>query len=172
MLLPAVERYHDKAASVDGDFRATYADHGERVLRLTDGLRRELGVRGDDRFAVMALNSHQYLELYHAAFLGAGVVNPLNLRLAPKELEFILHDSGTKVCFVDSFFAPVVEKVRAAAGIEKVVLIGAGDVAHDVTFDDLLAAGGAVVPEEPEEDDVAILMYTGGTTGLPKGVVI
>ena len=43
----------------------------------------------------MALNSHQYLELYHAAFLGTGVVNPLNLRLAPKELEFTLRDSET-----------------------------------------------------------------------------
>ena len=45
----------------------------------------------------MALNSHQFLELYHAGFLGAGVINPLNLRLAPKELQFILADSGTKV---------------------------------------------------------------------------
>ena len=55
----------------------------------------------------MALNGHQFLECYHAAFLGAGVINPLNLRLAPKELEYILADSGTKVCFTDQFFAPV-----------------------------------------------------------------
>jgi acyl-CoA synthetase (AMP-forming)/AMP-acid ligase II len=52
------------------------------VLRLADALRRELGVRHADRFAVMSVNSHQFLELYHAAFLGAGTVNPLNLRLA------------------------------------------------------------------------------------------
>ena len=64
----------------------------------------------------MALNGHQFLECYHAAFLGAGVINPLNLRLAPKELEYILADSGTKVCFTDQFFAPVIDKVRAAVG--------------------------------------------------------
>ena len=172
MLLPAAEKYADKAATIDGAFTATYSEHVERTLRLADGLGPELGVSRADRFAVMALNSHHYLELYHAAFLGAGIVNPLNLRLAPKELEFILQDSGTTVCFVDQFFAPLVDKVRAETAIEKVVLIGDGDVPHDVTYDAVLGAGRAVVPEEPDEDDVVILMYTGGTTGLPKGVVI
>jgi long-chain acyl-CoA synthetase len=172
MLLPAAERYADKAATLDGAFTATYADHLDRTLRVAGGLGAELGLTRTDRFAVMALNSHEYLELYHAAFLGSGIVNPLNLRLAPKELEFILQDSGTTVCFVDQFFAPLVDKVRAETAIEKVVLIGEGDVPHDTTYDAVLSAGRAVVPDEPEEDDVVILMYTGGTTGLPKGVVI
>ena len=172
MLLPAADRYADKAATLDGAFTATYTEHLERTLRLADGLGSELGLSRTDRFAVMALNSHQYLELYHAAFLGAGIVNPLNLRLAPKELEFILQDSGTTVCFVDQFFAPLVEKIRAETALEKVVLIGDGDVPHDVAYDAVLGAGRSVVPDEPDEDDVVILMYTGGTTGLPKGVVI
>jgi acyl-CoA synthetase (AMP-forming)/AMP-acid ligase II len=172
MLLPAANRYADKTATLDGPFSATYSEHIERTLRLAGGLGAELGLSRTDRFAVMALNSHQYLELYHAAFLGAGIVNPLNLRLAPKELEFILQDSGTTVCFVDQFFAPLIDKVRAETAIEKVVLIGDGDVPHDVTYDAVLGAGRAVVPDEPNEDDIVILMYTGGTTGLPKGVVI
>ena len=62
--------------------------------------------------------------------------------------------------------------MRAEAGIEQVVLIGEGDVPHDVRYEDLLAAGEPVVPEEPEEDDPVVLMYTGGTTGLPKGVLL
>jgi acyl-CoA synthetase (AMP-forming)/AMP-acid ligase II len=172
MLLPAADRYADKAATLDGVFTATYSEHLERTLRLANGLGSELGLSRTDRFAVMALNSHQYLELYHAAFLGAGIVNPLNLRLAPKELEFILQDSGTTVCFVDQFFAPLVDKIRAETALEKVVLIGDGDVPHDVAYDAVLGAGRSVVPDEPDEDDVVILMYTGGTTGLPKGVVI
>ena len=172
MLLPAAERYADKVATIDGEFTATFGEHLDRTLRLADGLGAELGLEPSDRFAVMALNSHHYLELYHAAFLGAGVINPLNLRLAPKELEFILADSGTTVCFVDQIFAPLVDKVRAETSIEKVVLIGDGDAPHDVRFDAVLAAGSPVVPDEPEEDGIVILMYTGGTTGLPKGVVI
>ena len=119
LLLPAVERNADRPGFFDGEYRATFGEHLDRVERLAGGLR-SLGVDRGDRFAVMALNGHQFLECYHAAFLGAGVINPLNLRLAPKELEYILADSGTKVCFTDRFFAPVVEKVRAAVGIDHV----------------------------------------------------
>jgi len=171
-LLPAAERNAGKEAFFDGDYTATYSQHVERVLRLGDGLGRQLRVGRGDRFAIMALNGHEYLELWHAGFLGAGVVNPLNLRLAPKELAFILSDSETKVCFTDAAFAPLVEMVRDEAGIESVVLIGDGDVPHDVAYEDLIAAGEPVVPDEPEESDPVVLMYTGGTTGLPKGVVL
>jgi len=171
-LLPAVEQSAERIATIDGTFRATYAEHADRVFRLAHALSHQLGVGRTDRFAVMALNSHWYLELYHAAFLGAGVVNPLNLRLAPAELAYILRDSGTTVCFVDPTFATVIDAVRAEAGIETVVLVGEGDVPHDVTIEALIATGEPVVPEEPEEDDPVILMYTGGTTGLPKGVLL
>jgi long-chain acyl-CoA synthetase len=171
-LLPVGERYADKVAVYDEPFRATYAEHVERVLRLGDALHGELGLGRGDHFAVMALNGHEFLELYHAAFLGAGIVNPLNLRLAPAELDFILHDSETKVCFTDAAFAPLVDSVGKDAGIERVVLIGAGDVPHDLGYEELVGAGRAIVPEEPEEEDPVILMYTGGTTGLPKGVLL
>jgi acyl-CoA synthetase (AMP-forming)/AMP-acid ligase II len=172
-LLPAATEFADRVLSIDGAVRTTYAEHVERVFRLADSLRHELAVDKGDRFAVMALNSHAFLELYHAGLLGAGVINPLNLRLAPMELEFILRDSGTKVCFADAFFAPLVDKVRARVEIEKVVLIGApADVPFDAAYEDLVAAGRPTVPDEPEEDDPVILMYTGGTTGTPKGVLI
>jgi len=172
LLLPVAEQHADKVATIDGGFTSTFGEHAERTLRLTRALRGELGLAKDDRFAVMALNSHAYLELYHAAFLGGGVINPLNLRLAPKELEFIAQDSATRVCFVDQFFAPLVDRIRAQTSIERVVLIGGGDVPHDVTYDDLLDTASPELGDEPDEDDVVILMYTGGTTGLPKGVVI
>ncbi len=171
LLLPAVERNADRVGFFDGEYRATFGRHLDRVARLADGLR-GLGVERGDRFAVMALNGHEFLECYHAAFLGAGVINPLNLRLAPKELEYILGDSGTKVCFTDQFFAPVMDRVRSALGLEHVVMIGDGDAPHDVGYEDLLASASPTIPDEPDEDDAAVLMYTGGTTGLPKGVLL
>jgi long-chain acyl-CoA synthetase len=171
-LLPAVEHHADKVGFVDGAYRATYSQHLDRVGRAASALR-DLGVAKSDRFAVMALNSHQFLELYHAAFLGAGVINPLNLRLAPKELVYILADSGTNVCFTDAFFAGVIDQVRGdVGGLEHVVMIGDGDAPHDHRYEDLLAAAPSTVPDEPEEDDPVVLMYTGGTTGLPKGVLL
>jgi len=172
-LLPALDRFADKVGFHDGDYHGTFAQHGDRVLRLADALGRQLGVARGDRFAVLGVNGHRYLELYHAGFLGAGIVNPLNLRLAPKELAFILNDSGTRVVFTDWLFAPLLEQAKPDLDADiTVVRMGDGDFAHDVDFEELVAAGEPRVPEEPEEDDPVILMYTGGTTGLPKGVLL
>ena len=113
------------------------------------------------------------MELWHAGFLGAGIINPLNLRLAPKELAFILNDSGTEVVFTDWLFSGLLEQARPdLEHVRQVVLIGDGDVPHDVKYEDLVAAGEPVVPDEPDEDDPVVLMYTGGTTGLPKGALL
>ena len=173
MLLPAVERNADQPCATNAatGFTTTFAEHLDRVSRLIGGLA-SLGVGRGDRFAVMTLNSPEYLELYHASFLGGGVINPLNLRFAPKELAYVLRDSGTKVCFVDGFFAGLIDKVKEEAGLEHVVLIGQGDVPHTVTYDALLSAGTPTIPEEGEETEPVVLMYTGGTTGLPKGVLL
>lgn len=173
LLLPAVERNADRTCAVNASngFTTTYAQHLDRVGRLIGGLR-SLGVGRGDRFAVMTLNSPEYLELYHAAFLGGGIVNPLNLRFAPKELAYVLRDSGTKVCFVDAFFAGLIDQVKVDAGLEHVVLVGGGEVPHTHTYDGLLASSQMVIPDEGDETDPVLLMYTGGTTGLPKGVLL
>ena len=173
LFLPAVANNADRPCVTNAATGATttFAEHFERVQRTIGGLQ-QLGVGRGDRFAVMTLNSAEYLELYHAAFLGGGVINPLNLRFAPKELAYVLRDSGTKVIFVDAIFAPLIDAVKADAGLEHVVLIGGGDVPHTITHADLLASATPVLPEEGEESDPVVLMYTGGTTGLPKGVLL
>ena len=113
---PALDQYGGVEGILDGDYRSSWNTHAERVSRLCHGLAHPLGVAPGDRFAVLALNSHQYLELWHAAFMGAGVINPLNLRLAPKELAYIITDSGTEVIFTDVTFAPLVAAARAEMG--------------------------------------------------------
>lgn len=77
-------------------------------------LRHQLGLSRRDRFAVLARNSHAYLELYHAALLGAGVINPLNLRLSPKELDYIIWDSGAEIVFVDRHFQQLLGAAMSA----------------------------------------------------------
>jgi long-chain acyl-CoA synthetase len=174
--LSAADRYSNRTAIIDGDHRSTYQQHAERTLRLTRALGERLDVGRSDRFAVMALNSHEYFELYHAAFLGGGIINPLNLRLAGKELDYIIRDSGTEVIFADAFFAGAIRQALDTSeepnNVRQIVLIGEGDVPHDLVYDDLIEGIDAVEPEEPEEDDPVVLMYTGGTTGLPKGVLL
>ena len=63
----AVEQHADKVGFHDGDHHATFAQHADRVLRLGDGCAASSASSGGDRFAIMARNSHHYLELYHAA---------------------------------------------------------------------------------------------------------
>src|SRR5688572_16560216 len=144
-LLPAMERFASRTLVIDGEYRATFSEHGDRVLRCAGALRSKLGLGKGDRFAVMAANCHEYLELYHAAYLGAGIINPLNLRLAGKELDYIVRDSGTEVAFVDRHFAAAFDQaMRAASGkspIRRTVLIGEGsaEAPHDFRYEDLLA---------------------------------
>jgi acyl-CoA synthetase (AMP-forming)/AMP-acid ligase II len=185
-LLPRAERFADKIGFVDVTrdgtrYEGTFATHVDRVKRLTHALSHELGVARDDRFAVVAMNGHEFIELYHAALFGAGIINPVNIRFSPAELAYVLGDSGTTVVFTDPVFASLVDRARNEEGakIEKMVIIGgtAGDgiTGRDgdtISYEDLLAAAEPTLPREPDEDDPAILMYTGGTTGLPKGALL
>jgi long-chain acyl-CoA synthetase len=184
LLLPRVEQLPDKVAFVDVStggirYQGTFASHLDRLLRLTHSMRVVLGIEPGDRFGVLAMNGHEYLELYHAAMFGAAIINPLNTRFTPIELAYVLNDSGSRVVFTDPEFAPILAHARVAgARIDKVVIIGgepdAGVTGADATlgYEDLLAVGKPVMPPEPEEEDAAILMYTGGTTGFPKGALL
>lgn len=197
-LLPAVDRSPAAACVHDGDYHATFAEHGHRVLRLRSALRQELGLEPTDRFAVLSENSHQVLELYHAALFGGGIITPLNVRLAPVELAHVLAHADPKVVLVDERLAPLYGEVRSAGGgssaDRRLVRLCAGapgtgstgarsrPVAGDpargdgwwqgaLGYEELLEAGEATGAPEPDEDDPVALIYTGGTTGLPRGAL-
>ena len=96
MLLPAADRYADKAATLDADFTATYSEHVERTLRLATGWGRSSGCHRRTALPSWRSTLTNTSSCTTPRFLGAGVINPLNLRLAPKELEFILQDSAPR----------------------------------------------------------------------------
>jgi long-chain acyl-CoA synthetase len=181
MLLATAERSATERAliSEDGEER-TFAAHIDRVQRLVAGMRTRLGLEPGERFGVMAANSARHIELWHAALFGGGVINPLNLRFSGRELAHVLRDSGSRVVFTDAIFAPVIASVREEARIERVVLIADSDgdtpvpggVAADVMYESVISDGPLAGWDEPEESDPCVLMYTGGTTGLPKGVLL
>lgn len=174
-ILRRARLYADEIAIIDTgtEHQATYAEHLERIERLAAVIA-SLGVEPGDPIGVLAGGSHVYVELWQASLAGAALINPLNTRLAPDELVYILEDSGTEVIFVDATYAPMVADIRERLPkLRQVVLIGSGDVPHDVSLDQLMAeATAAGLPPEPDDDARAVLMYTGGTTGLPKGVVL
>jgi acyl-CoA synthetase (AMP-forming)/AMP-acid ligase II len=172
LLLTAAARRSSRPAFVDDDGTAeSLADHVDRSLRLAHTHRTQLRLGGTAPFAVLAGNSRHYVNLWHTAFLGGGVVCPLNTRLAPPEIAFILNDAEATTCYVDAEYAGVIDSIRGdLPRMGNVVLIGGGDAPHDLRYEELVAAGEPEVVDV-DEDDLAVLMYTGGTTGLPKGVV-
>ncbi len=173
-LLRARALYGSWPAVIDGDTRLTYAELGERVSRLAAGLQR-LGVGPGDRVACLSYNGFRYLEVFLAAPLAGAALAPINTRLAPPETAFILNDGGARVLLVQSAFLPHLEAIRSQlAGLEHVVLLDGAPPADTLGYEALLAQADphALRARPWQEDDLALLCYTGGTTGLPKGVML
>jgi len=158
-----------------GTARYTYAEFHERVVKLANALM-DRGVRKGDRVAVLLLNCHRYLELYYATALIGAIIVPLNHRLAPKELEYILNDSESETLFVDDALLQLIQPVMAdLRALRRTVF--AGDVnrmpAGIQEYEAVVAEGAAALPQVPvHDDDLAGIFYTGGTTGLAKGVML
>src|ERR1700722_7455039 len=104
----AEQQYPGKTAIVCGDQRFAYAQFAERASRLA-GVLREAGVQAGDRVAFLSLNCHRLLEAYYGVLEAGAVLLPLNFRLAPHELAFILNDSGAKILFLQKEFAELVD---------------------------------------------------------------
>jgi long-chain acyl-CoA synthetase len=174
-ILRHAERFRDEIAVHDlGDgYTATYAEHFDRLGRIC-GAMRSLGLHQETPFAVLAGASHHYLELWRAGLLGAGIINPLNTRLADDEIVYILNDSRAQALFVDAASAGRMIELRLRVPmLRRIIQLGPGGSSEcDANLDDLLETETPAFPNEPDENAAAVLMYTGGTTGLPKGVVL
>ena len=154
--------------------RASYADFHRRALQLASALRR-LGVKPGDRVATLCWNHQQHLEVYFGAPARGAVVHTLNLRLHPSELGYIARHAEDKVVIVDATLLPLLEQFRAEVkSIERVIVVADGGAAPAGTLDyeALLRAEAPLDPvPEPDERSAAMICYTSGTTGNPKGVV-
>ena len=162
----------DKIALVSEENSYTYAQLSKRIDRLAGYLIKR-NIEKGDRIGILSYNCPQYLEIYFALARIAAIMVPLNYRLATRELEYILKDSGASTLIFHEDFA---ETVLSLAPQLKAPPISIGEKSFKWADDyEACIEGGTdniSTPWEISPEDPHLLMYTSGSTGLPKGAVL
>lgn len=166
----------DREAYVDSHsgLRLTYQELNSRSNQVANGFL-AAGISKGERVGLLLMNSAEFMEAYFALAKIGAVVVPLNWRLVPDELEFILKDSETKRLIFDTDFVDTCAELHARGDKTDVMqwLQVGEDTAHFAESYDAFRNSASV--EEPatvaSDGDMLYIMYTSGTTGLPKGVV-
>lgn len=162
-LLQTRELRAERLAFIHGERKLSVADHVDASLRLA-GLLAELGCQPGDRIAVLGDASPEFVNVLHAAALAGLAAVPLNIRLLPAELAVLLADCQPAVAFADAGYAGALETAVALAGLDR--------KCRRLPIDEEgWRSADAVVPLEPAEADPVLMLYTGGTTGVPKGAL-
>ena len=164
--------YPNDEALVFEEYRLTWRELDERVNRFANGLI-SMGIKRGDHVAILAQNSHRFMEYYYAVSRAGLVAVPLNWRLSNEELRHILDHSESKTLIAGEEYLETARTLRPQCPrIEHhISLDGPADKMTD--YETLLDNSSPNPREGPcDEDAMFILMYTGGTTGLPKGVMI
>jgi fatty-acyl-CoA synthase len=173
----AAQQYPRRTAVVCNDDRYTYAQMAERVSRLAGALR-QAGIQPGDRVAFLSSNCHRLLEAYYGVLEAGAVLLPLNIRLTPAELGYILNDSGATALFIEKQFLPVVEAFRKDIPTVKLFCQLDGAPAapwlSPKNYDQLLAAATPHFADisSIDENSLSELFYTSGTSANPKGVML
>ena len=173
----AGEQFADDLAIVCGDQRFTYAQFADRAARLA-GVLRAQGVRSGDRVAFLSTNCHRLLEAYYGVLEADCVLLPLNVRLAPPELSYVLNDAGARFLFVEQALLPLAEAFRRdVPGIERIYLLDGvpqADWLSPHSYDELIATAAPFHRDvmEVDENALAELFYTSGTSDAPRGVML
>lgn len=172
LMNPTNEALFDVAA----DRRFTYAELNDRTNQVAHALLAS-GVQKGDRVALLMMNSHEFVTSFFAVAKVGAVIVPLNWRLVPDELEFIVKDAGCTVMIAGGEFAAAVQELQSRGDRTDVrTWVHVGDPAarpvFALQFDEWVEGQSTVEPPLTAwNDDLLYIMYTSGTTGLPKGVM-
>jgi fatty-acyl-CoA synthase len=181
-----------KAALIAGDATLTYDQLSERADRLANALRRR-GVARGDRIAYLGENDPAFVETFFAAGILGAIFLPLNTRLAAPELQFQLQDSGARLLVNGASLDDLAAASVEGTGVQRRLVVDGGAPAHDAALphdaaaapsapagtaaveryeDALVTAPAEVIDEAVGHDDGAMILYTSGTTGRPKGALL
>ncbi len=166
------KRTPDKAALVFRGERISYAALAARVKQVAGGLR-DAGVRKGDRVAALLLNCPEVIELLLACNELGAIFLPINFRLSAEEVTFILSDATPEVFAYHPMFESIAIKARSSARVHTWIRVGDAAGADERPYSSLFEGQPkTLLPEELGIDDPAMMMYTSGTTGRPKGALL
>src|SRR6185436_19882734 len=173
----ALVAHSSKEAIVCGDTRLTYGQFGQRVNRWANAMRK-LGVQKEDRVAMLSQNCHRVLEAFFGTPLLGSILMPLNFRLLPDDFEYILNHGGASVVIVEEGLTDLIDQIRPQLETVKHFIIARDNPQPPTSecrdYETLLAEASAEPPPhvEIDENETSALLYTSGTTGRPKGVML
>jgi len=153
----------------------SFGKWNERACRLANGLK-NLGIGRQDKLAVLAYNRGEWMDIYAGCAKGSQIVVPILFRLALPEIEYIVNHAECKGIIVEKPFVDTVNRLKADLPIPRDAYIYLGE--HPVPkgyihYEDLISKSSTSEPElSVTGNDTWTLMYTSGTTGKPKGVVM
>jgi fatty-acyl-CoA synthase len=168
-LVVSAERHPEKTAFQLDDAALSYADLVRTAESLAGWLQRHAGVQHGDRVLLWSQNSLAFVVAAHAVLRADAVVVPINAMWTTDEVRHVSDDSGAHVAIVADEFVPRLAPLLQPDGITHVLRIGGADSERLTPWDDALAAGVRPLPHRAGCDDLAVLPYTSGTTGRPKG---
>jgi fatty-acyl-CoA synthase len=173
----AEQQFPRRTAVVCNQDRFSYAQFAERVGRLAGALRKK-GIQPGDRVAFLSSNCHRLLEAYYGVLEAGAVLLPLNIRLAPSELSYILNDSGTTILFVEKQLLGLAESFhKDIPAVKTLCQLNGAPEASWLSPDNYEALLEAATPYRADitsvdENSLAELFYTSGTSADPKGVML
>ncbi|UCD84881.1 MAG: long-chain-fatty-acid--CoA ligase [Deltaproteobacteria bacterium] len=171
-LKKTAQEYGEKAAVIWGEKKLSFSELYERMNRLSHGMK-DLGIKQGDRVALILPNSIQFEESYLATVNLGGIAMPIDVRTKAQELRDILSDAGTAALITTNQFTQLVEEAGKGLDFLKNIIVSGYEGDKFVSYEKLVEQG---TPEEMEVDikgdDEALYLYTSGTTGRPKGVVL
>lgn len=165
-----------KPALIAGELTVTYAELADRSDRLANALRTR-GVRRGDRVAYLGENHPSFVETFFACGLLGAIFVPLNTRLAAPELNFQLEDSGARILINAGQLESLASAAAVGTGVNRRLIIDSSNEDqehHGVEFYDTVLEQSmpALIDEGIALEDPAIILYTSGTTGFPKGALL
>ncbi|HKJ33167.1 MAG TPA: long-chain-fatty-acid--CoA ligase [Balneolales bacterium] len=163
--------FPQKTAVIEADVTINFSHLNQRINRLANAII-GLGIEKGDRIAVLSHNCHQYVEFYFAAAKAGTPIVPLNYRSNDKEISYILNDSEAKMLIFNAAYDSLVEQIKDKTENLKHLISFNGIIKGASDYEEVLSKASDIEPKVSlDEDDIAVLGYTGGTTGLPKGVM-